>query len=622
MSREPSPFAAEPADGALTRRQVEILALLRDGKANKDIANALGIGLGTVKQHMVALFRKLKVTNRAMAVSRGFALGQSAPGSEEPLNAYRAERTDGHIELRPSSVLSLAITPSENDPAERNALWLILRRVVSDATAERDCTMVARPDNAVDIIFGLNRVHEDDSLQAIGTARAIFAGLMAEVARANLSPPRLHGGLASGYLLASMHPRGGWTGETVAGHLIVRAREIRDEAPPSALALDPQSRRLMAFARRADGVVISADDPPLPLYTRESHNDLPPPPPARRIGRDNEFRELQRHLDRLRQRIGAVIWIEGEAGMGKTTLGRAFQERCRADGVRCIELRCGERPLADQLAKLAAGSAAALAAQPAAMALNALRATLRGAPLLLMVDDMHLAVHADVDLITTLIAEAESGPLLLLGVGRSRRDPRLAALAPAAVVRLARMPHQDIEQIVLTECRGGLPPRIRDGIVDLAFGVPLFAVELTRAALATLPRGREVPPPPITLAVLVSSRLDVQAVDRRLLRWLAHQGPTAEAQIALHAPLPGIAAALEQAIKLGLLRRDEQGNIDFAHPLVREVIRRTAIIDGSSLEPEAEVAGSATGKGGASPKRTAPPQKRKTTLKRLAGRKA
>ncbi|CAG0983112.1 partial Putative HTH-type transcriptional regulator YhjB, partial [Rhodocyclaceae bacterium] len=48
----------------LTGRQRQILELLRAGKVNKEIANELGIGLGTVKQHVVAIFKKLKVRNR------------------------------------------------------------------------------------------------------------------------------------------------------------------------------------------------------------------------------------------------------------------------------------------------------------------------------------------------------------------------------------------------------------------------------------------------------------------------------------------------------------------------------------------------------------------------------
>ncbi|HDQ41159.1 MAG TPA: response regulator transcription factor [Desulfonatronum sp.] len=49
-------------EAKLSPRQRQILEFIRRGKSNNEIAFDLGIGVGTVKQHVVALFRKLKVT--------------------------------------------------------------------------------------------------------------------------------------------------------------------------------------------------------------------------------------------------------------------------------------------------------------------------------------------------------------------------------------------------------------------------------------------------------------------------------------------------------------------------------------------------------------------------------
>jgi DNA-binding NarL/FixJ family response regulator len=51
----------------LTPRQREVLALLRDGKSNKQIAIALGLTEGTVKVHVTAILRLLGVRNRTQA---------------------------------------------------------------------------------------------------------------------------------------------------------------------------------------------------------------------------------------------------------------------------------------------------------------------------------------------------------------------------------------------------------------------------------------------------------------------------------------------------------------------------------------------------------------------------
>lgn len=58
----------------LTRRELEVLRLLTLGRTNRAIAAELVISPGTVKFHVNSIFRKLRVANRAQAVSRYFAL--------------------------------------------------------------------------------------------------------------------------------------------------------------------------------------------------------------------------------------------------------------------------------------------------------------------------------------------------------------------------------------------------------------------------------------------------------------------------------------------------------------------------------------------------------------------
>ena len=52
----------------LTSRQVEVLRELAKGRSNKQIGEALDVMEGTVKIHMAAIFRILKVNNRTEAV--------------------------------------------------------------------------------------------------------------------------------------------------------------------------------------------------------------------------------------------------------------------------------------------------------------------------------------------------------------------------------------------------------------------------------------------------------------------------------------------------------------------------------------------------------------------------
>jgi len=67
-------------EGLLTRRELDVLRLLAEGGSNRRIAEALVISEGTVKFHVNSILRKLRVSNRAEAVSRYLRLlGMRAP---------------------------------------------------------------------------------------------------------------------------------------------------------------------------------------------------------------------------------------------------------------------------------------------------------------------------------------------------------------------------------------------------------------------------------------------------------------------------------------------------------------------------------------------------------------
>jgi len=72
MAQAPAPAPVLPLPGeALTERQRDVLRMLIDGRANKEIARGLGLAEPTVKAHLVNIFRILGVKNRAQAVLAG-----------------------------------------------------------------------------------------------------------------------------------------------------------------------------------------------------------------------------------------------------------------------------------------------------------------------------------------------------------------------------------------------------------------------------------------------------------------------------------------------------------------------------------------------------------------------
>jgi DNA-binding NarL/FixJ family response regulator len=59
----------------LTQREHDILALLAEGRSNREIAGALFLSEKTVKAHLAAIFRKLGVTNRTQAAMMAVQMG-------------------------------------------------------------------------------------------------------------------------------------------------------------------------------------------------------------------------------------------------------------------------------------------------------------------------------------------------------------------------------------------------------------------------------------------------------------------------------------------------------------------------------------------------------------------
>jgi DNA-binding NarL/FixJ family response regulator len=72
-SLPPGTPAGDGAAGTLTAREEEILRLVAGGYSNKEVARNLGIAVGTVKNHISDLLRKLDARDRTHAVLKALA---------------------------------------------------------------------------------------------------------------------------------------------------------------------------------------------------------------------------------------------------------------------------------------------------------------------------------------------------------------------------------------------------------------------------------------------------------------------------------------------------------------------------------------------------------------------
>lgn len=59
----------------LTKREIEVLSLVLEGKSSREVANSLYCSKRTVDFHLARIYEKLQVSNRVQAMRRAALLG-------------------------------------------------------------------------------------------------------------------------------------------------------------------------------------------------------------------------------------------------------------------------------------------------------------------------------------------------------------------------------------------------------------------------------------------------------------------------------------------------------------------------------------------------------------------
>ncbi len=75
--RQPRQGSLDPESIGLSEREVQVLRLVARGASNKEIASALHLAEGTVKNHVTSILTKLEVGDRTQAALRARELGLS-----------------------------------------------------------------------------------------------------------------------------------------------------------------------------------------------------------------------------------------------------------------------------------------------------------------------------------------------------------------------------------------------------------------------------------------------------------------------------------------------------------------------------------------------------------------
>ncbi|WP_197380754.1 BTAD domain-containing putative transcriptional regulator [Mycolicibacterium mengxianglii] len=311
------------------------------------------------------------------------------------------------------------------------------------------------------------------------------------------------------------------------------------------------------------------------------------------IGRSPELGRLDTAAGTVIANGLRVAWVGAEAGAGKTTLAEVMADRLARRGWTVARGRCPEvdgappawawsevvQTLGDAPPTL--GSAFELAVAVG----NRLRAATADGPLLVVLDDLHRADGATLQLLRGFAHDLADRPLLVLAAYRDTEvGPDLtatfAALAAATAVRLelGGLSRAGVAALIREHAPDGNhdhDTELLDRLIDRTGGNPLFVTEFARllaaegrhTALASVPAGvRDVLRRRI-------SRLPGSA--RTVLQQAAVLGRELDVDLLLRIARRDedeVLDGLEAAVLAGLLGEPGPGQVRFTHALVRDTL--------------------------------------------------
>jgi DNA-binding CsgD family transcriptional regulator len=341
------------------------------------------------------------------------------------------------------------------------------------------------------------------------------------------------------------------------------------------------------------------------------------------LERSAELGLIERGLQLARGGRGRLLVLEGPAGIGKTSLMAAADERARALGMCSLRARAGQlerdfafgvvrqlfEPVvvgadAERRARLMSGAAALSAAlfeferAPEAVGADPSHGTLHGLfwltanlaedePLVLTVDDLHWCDAPSLRFLAYLGRRLEGLAVLLLAGTRPSEPGAASALLdelrtdPAAgLVRPASLSAAAVDALLRAALAVDVDREFSDAIHDWTGGNPLFVHELVRVV-----RARGIPPTPAGARHV--RELAPETVARFVGRRLESLGATAGA-LAASVAILGEPADLTRAAELAGLGQHEAERaarslrridvlragepLAFVHPLVRSAV--------------------------------------------------
>ncbi len=393
------------------------------------------------------------------------------------------------------------------------------------------------------IYFGYPVAREDDA------ERSLLAGLklleeMALLETGIDARLQLRIGIATGTVVLNEFNDAAGSNETLAfGHAVNLASRLQSQAAPDSILIDGPTHDLVSGLFRLgpkNMVTLAGIAEPVAVFQVEGAAAVHSRFEARHtgtgsafLGRTSELNLLLNRWDTALLKLGQLVLITGEPGIGKSRLLAEVAARVASAGHVVVQLQCSPhatgsplQPVVDWLIHFTAPAAGQASTDLRAARLTCLRARLgplvgdeealldllapsaalttgdpqlrraqtldalaelfssmaQHRPLLLVAEDLHWCDPTTLELFARLLARAQPLPLLLLATARPEFQHdfgRATSRTDLALPRLDRPYADALTRQVLGAQQ--ISAQVLDMVAERADGVPLFVEELVRS---------------------------------------------------------------------------------------------------------------------------------------------
>jgi class 3 adenylate cyclase/predicted ATPase len=458
-------------------------------------------------------------------------------------SAERRRLTVMFVDLVGSTSLSAGL-----DPEDMREVIRAYQNIVAGEIGRLEGYVAKFMGDGVLAYFGYPRAHEDEAERAVRVALAL-ADLIEQFHPPNGGTLSARFGIATGLVVVGdLIGEGDAQERSVVGDTPNLAARLQEMAAPGQVMISEATRRLLprgfAVERLGEREVKGIAKPVAAFLVTgerpvESRFDaMTGPSPLPMVDRDHDLALLRERWALAKAGEGQCVLLVGEAGIGKSRIGRALLDELAGEEHFRLRYQCSpyhgdsalwpiiqqlirasdlgaDDPVEVQLDKLEAlldragghDAAPLIAALTGidgtgrygridltppvqrARTLEALNAQLVGLaarqPVLMILEDAHWIDPTTLELVERSLDLITAARVMILMTSRPENQPEFSAHPHVARHTLNRLGRRGVEAII--EGLGGesLPTETVDEIAARSDGVPLFIEELTRAILET-----------------------------------------------------------------------------------------------------------------------------------------